>query len=103
MSLELYCVSNWYDYHLISASSPVEAISLVYGVKNSYELIDNNVLSDSTVVALMCNKYFGFVEHTLENLPSDMDRVLWLDCHRDTIRFRLANTFQLPQSFDLVL
>ena len=84
--MPLYCVTNWRDYSLITAKSPMAAIQSLYG--RHYELLDNQTLTQDCVVHVMCCEYQGYVESILERMYRDIDRVLWLDMYQDTLRFQ---------------
>ena len=55
-----YCISNWHSYFLVEASSPLEAIASKYN--GTYLYIGDEILSDDTVVSVMCCEYKGYVE-----------------------------------------
>lgn len=82
-----YCISNWHSYFLVEASSPFEAIASKYN--GTYRYIGDEILSDDTVVSVMCCEYKGYVESCLEALTLDVDRVLWMDAYPETWRFQV--------------
>ncbi|WP_081455037.1 hypothetical protein [Vibrio caribbeanicus] len=82
-----YCISNWHSYFLVEASSPLEAIASKYN--GTYRYIGDEILSDDTVVSVMCCEYKGYVESCLESLTLDVDRVLWMDAYPETLRFQV--------------
>ena len=86
-SKNFYCVSNWHTYFLVHANSPHAALKEAY--KRDYKLLDNNALTEDTVVSAMCCEYKGYVETVLEATQMNADRVLWLDSYEETFRFQL--------------
>ncbi|MBU2897666.1 hypothetical protein [Vibrio hepatarius] len=90
MATNLYCISNWFSYFLVEANSPLEAIAKEYS--REYRYLDNESLSDDTVVSVMCCEYKGYVETCLEQLAFDADRVLWMDAYPETLRFQSYKT-----------
>ncbi|MEX0335911.1 hypothetical protein [Vibrio tubiashii] len=84
--MPLYCVTNWRDYSLITAKSPMAAIQSLYG--RHYQRLDNQTLTQDCVVHVMCCEYHGYVESNLERMHRDIDRVLWLDMYQNTLRFQ---------------
>lgn len=85
-NLSLYCVSDWQTYQLILAKSPEEALFQIY--KKHYNMIDNFLLNEETVVHAMCCEYKGYAETILERYTSDIDRVLFLDSYENTLRYQ---------------
>ncbi|MCC2524464.1 hypothetical protein [Vibrio coralliilyticus] len=86
MSKHLYCVSNWTYYALVTASSPLAALQSYF--HTPYVLLDNDQLTDTSVVSAMCCEYKHQVETRLEALACDADRVLWMDQYPETLRFQ---------------
>ena len=86
MVVSIYCVTDWYSYFLVEAHSPLEAIAKKYS--RNYRYIYNKLVSEDTVVSVMCCEYEGYVETCLERLAIDADRVLWMDAYPETLRFQ---------------
>ena len=89
MVTKLYCISNWFSYFLVEADSPLEAIAKKYS--RHYRNIDNKLVSEDTVVSVMCCEYKGYVKTCLKKLTFDADRILWMDAYPETLRFQLSN------------
>ena len=89
MATNIYCVTDWFSYFLVEADSPLEAIAKKYS--RHYRYIDNKLVSEDTVVSVMCCEYEGYAETCLEKLAFDADRVLWMDSYPGTLRFQLSN------------
>ncbi|KOO14390.1 hypothetical protein AKJ18_13890 [Vibrio xuii] len=87
--MTLYCVSDWRSYHLVQASSSLEALFRAYG--KQYQPIDNSKLNEDTVVHGMCCEYVGDIELLFEILTLDIDRVLLLDAYSRTERFEILS------------
>lgn len=87
INLPLYCVSNWQSYLIVRANSPIEALHQTY--QKSYRFIENSNVHHGTVVHAMCCEYKGYAETVLENLSSDIDRVLFLDAYTNTLRYQV--------------
>ncbi|ARC92167.1 hypothetical protein B6A42_08720 [Vibrio coralliilyticus] len=82
----IYCISDWYQYALIEATSPLAALRKHFGV--DYVCLDNSKLTANTVVSAMCCEYKHYAETCLEALSCDVDRVLWMDQYEYTLRFQ---------------
>ena len=80
----IFAVSDYYRYQLIESSSPDEAVCSFMGQSNLVLLQDEQLNDPTTVVAVMCCRYEGYIEGFFENFEYDVDRVLMMNRFRGT-------------------
>ncbi|GMQ49682.1 hypothetical protein VB10N_46810 [Vibrio sp. 10N] len=82
----IFCVSDWFNYKLVEASSALEA-AIILTSDIRLRKIPSIELNGASVVCAMCAPYEGRLKVTMEAYSDDMARVLILDSFESTTYF----------------
>lgn len=85
----LYCVTDWYNYQLVEANSPLHAAQQLTK-RHDIREIHSDELTQSSVTCAMSVRYEGYIEGVLESCSDDMARVLILNQYKHTHHFQIA-------------
>lgn len=85
----LFCVSDcWTQFRIVRATDAYSAVHKVH-TRKTYKQIQPEMLTEQTVIHVMCCEYNGLNKEYLDRCTNDVDRVLLMDTFIDTLHYQI--------------